>query len=412
MSYYDIMKYLLVLLLLLPISICYAQSVPPGSILVFTITDENLVTDHRGIMTLSTAGLVDFTIDGTPIPGPSSMVETGVDTGVFQLSLTLPSSVNGRPLQNGDVVLMTYHQPADYAGNPETITQSVTLSTQPTVPVESTPSEQSANIGQYFTLQLYAPDYNLDSEVEDNIPLNIIQVNMEGVHTTLADSAFEIDTGSLRETGPNTNLFAATFKIPPEIDGFPVEIGSTLEFTVPDYSEPIASESSIFVTIGTHYNPNASTAPTVPAIHDITVQTTNTTGTSVNFLNSTVLQGLVNPVCYPSSGSFFPIGTTTVTCSAINQEGNSALKSFSVIVAHENTSIPFWVKNLAGLWCNGGIQDRDFEAAIKFLNSSKIISIPTPQNPTSSIDKSDICLWSEGKITDDEVLPLFYPIIQ
>ncbi|NHI03077.1 hypothetical protein DYY67_0198 [Candidatus Nitrosotalea sp. TS] len=69
----SVMKYLAISLLLLPISLCYAQSATPGAVLSFYINDENLVTDHRGVMTLSTAGLVDFTIDGTPISGPSSM---------------------------------------------------------------------------------------------------------------------------------------------------------------------------------------------------------------------------------------------------------------------------------------------------------------------------------------------------
>jgi hypothetical protein len=421
----NVIKYLATVLLLFPISICYAQSAVPGAVLTFYINDENLVTDHRGVMTLSTAGLVDFTIDGTPIPGPSSMVETGIDTGQFQLQLTLPSSVNGRPLQNGDVVLMTYHQPTDNNGNPQTITQSVVLSsapasiqspapsTMPSSPVEQpSEQEQSVNIGQYFTLQVYAPDYNLDSQVLGNIPLNLVQVNLEGVQTTLADPAFETSTGTLRETGLNTDVFAATFRIPQAIDGFPVEIGSTLEFTFEDNSEPIPAESSIYVTIGTHYQNTAPAAPSAPVSHNITVQTTSTSGTIVNFLNSTMLQGLVNPVCYPSSGSFFPIGTTTVTCSAINQEGNSALKSFSVTVSQESNFIPSWVKNLAGFWCNGSIQDSDFEAAIQFLNSNKMISIPQPQNQTLPIDKSDICSWSEGKITDDEVAKLFYPLIR
>ncbi len=427
----DMLKYFAIVLFLLPISICYAQSVTPGTVITFYIDDENLVTDHRGVMTLSTAGLVDFTINGISIPGPSSMVETGIDTGQFLLQLTLPSSVNGQPLQNGDVVLMTYHEPADYSGNPQTITQSVVLRSTPSTiqsPVPSTapssapstvplnpvgqPSEQSVNIGQYFTLQVYAPNYNLDSEVPDDIPLNLVQVNMAGVSTTLADPAFKTSTGTLRETGPNTNTFAATFKIPRAIDGFPVEIGSTLEFTFEDNSEPIPSESSIFVTIGTHYQNATQTAPSTPVSNNITVQTTSTSGTSVDFLNSTVLQGLVNPVCYPPSGSLFSVGTTTVTCSAINQEGNSALKSFSVTVSQESNFIPSWVKNLAGFWCNGSIQDSDFEAAIQFLNSNKMISIPQLQNQSSSIDKSDICLWAEGKITDDVAAKLFYPLIR
>ncbi|MGC1709403.1 MAG: hypothetical protein WA799_06340 [Nitrosotalea sp.] len=411
------MKYIVALVLLLvPISICYAQSASPGSVLTFYINDENLVTDHRGVMTLSTDGLVDFTIDGTPISGPSSMVETGIDTGQFLLQLTLPSSVNGRPLQNGDVVLMTYHQPTDNNGNPQTLTQSVVLSSIPSSIQPSQaeqPSEQSINIGQYFTLQIYAPNYNLDSEVPDDIPLSLVQVNMNGVSTTLADSAFQTSTGTLRETGPNTDTFAATFKIPHQIDGFPVELGSTLEFTFGDNSQQVPSESSIFVTIGTaNYQNTAPAAPSVTVPRSITVQTASSYGTSVNFINSTMLQGLVNPVCYPSSGSLFPIGTTTVTCSAINLEGNSVLKSFPVTVSQESNFIPSWVKNLAGFWCNGSIQDSDFEAAIQFLNSNKMISIPQSQDSSSSIDKSDICSWSEGKISDNEVAALFYPLIR
>ena len=404
------MKYLFIALFLLPVSICYAQSAMPGSTLTFYITDENLVTDHRGVMTLSTAGLVDFTIDSTPISGPDSMVETGIDTGVFQLQLTLPSSVNGRPLQDGDVVLMTYHQPADYSGHPQTLTQSAVLSSIPSTPIE--PQQQSINIGQYFTLQLYAPNYNLDSQVPDDIPLNLVQVHMGGVSTTLADSAFDIGTGVLRETGANTDTFAATFKIPKEIDGFPVEIGSDLEFRVADNSQQIPSESSIYLRIGTHYQSTAPAAPSVLVPRNISVQTTSTTGTSVNFLNSTVMQGLSGAVCYPSSGSVFPIGTTTVTCSATNPEDTSVVRSFSVTVSHTSNPVPYWVKNLTGFWCNDNIQDSDFKTALEFLDSNKIISIPSSQDHTLSVDKDGICAWSNGKITDDQALQLFYPLVR
>ena len=107
------MKGLLVVLLLLPLSLSYAEPATPGTILTFYVTDSNLVTDHRAVMTISTAGLVDFTINGIPISGPGAMVETGINTGVFQLHLTLPDSVNGKPLKSGDVVVMTYHQRAD-----------------------------------------------------------------------------------------------------------------------------------------------------------------------------------------------------------------------------------------------------------------------------------------------------------
>lgn len=407
------MKFVMLLLLLVPMSICYAQSATPGSVITFYITDGNLVTDHRGVMTISTAGLVDFTIDGVPISGPDSMVETGIDTGVFQLQLTIPASVNGRAIQNGDVVLMTYHQPADYSGHPQTITQSVTLNSIPTTSAQPSGSTQSINIGQYYTLQLNAPNYNLDSQVPDDMPLNLVQVHMGGVSTTLADSAFDIGNGALRETGPNTNVFAATFKIPREIDGFPVEIGSTLEFRIVDNSQSIPSESSIFLTIGTHYNSNTqSSVPHVIAPRNVLIQTTSASGVTVNFTNSAVLEGLTGSVCYPSSGSFFPIGTTAVTCSASNAEGTSVLRSFTVTVSHVNGSIPGWVKHLAGFWCNGGIQDSDLKTAIQFLNSSKIISVPSSQDQTSLVDKSGICQWSGGKMADDQVLQLFSSLVR
>ncbi len=410
------MRYIL-LLLLLPLLIGYvnAQSPSPGSTLTFYITDENLVTDHRGVMTLSTAGLVDFTINGTPIEGPGSMVETGIDTGMFVLYLDLPSSVNGRPLQSGDVVLMTYNQPADYSGHPQMITQSVVLNSVPTTPV-APPSDsgQSINIGQYYTLQLYAPNYNLDSQVPDDIPLNIVGVHMGGVSTTLADPAFNIGNGVLRETGPNTDTFAATFKIPRSIDGFPVEIGSTLEFRVQDNSQQIPSESSIFLRIGVHYNPNtyASAPPSASMSNSINVKTTSTVGTNVNFTNYNVLQGYADPVCYPASGSFFPIGTTTVTCSALNPAGTSALKSFAVTVTHGSSPIPSWVKNVAGFWCAGKIQDSEFKTTLSFLNSSKVIYIPLFQGNSQPVDKSGICSWSDGKITDDAAMQLFYQLIR
>ncbi|HEX5359121.1 MAG TPA: hypothetical protein VFW99_04315, partial [Candidatus Nitrosotalea sp.] len=126
-----------VILLLLPLSLCYAEPATPGAILTFYVNDLNLSTDHRAVMTISTSGLVDFTINGISISGPGAMVETGIDTGVFQLQLTLPDSVNGKPLKDGDVVVMTYHQKADYSGNPTTVTQSKVLTSTLPSPVAS-----------------------------------------------------------------------------------------------------------------------------------------------------------------------------------------------------------------------------------------------------------------------------------
>ena len=42
--------------------------------------------------------------------------------------------------------------------------------------------------------------------------------------------------------------------------------------------------------------------------------------------------GTVTPTCDPPSGSTFPIGSTTVNCSAQDSAGNRATKSFLVVL--------------------------------------------------------------------------------
>ena len=172
------MKILFVVFLLLPLSLCYCEPASPNTTLTFYITDDNLNTSHRGIDIIQPAGLVDFTINGISIPGPSSMTETGVNTDTFQIQLTLPSTINDRPLQNGDVVVMTYHQKADYSGNPQTITQSRVLTVEPS---NLASSVQRIRIGHDFTLRLYAPNFNLDSYHPDDIPVGLVEFRMGGI---------------------------------------------------------------------------------------------------------------------------------------------------------------------------------------------------------------------------------------
>ncbi|HZS73276.1 MAG TPA: hypothetical protein VFA69_02120 [Candidatus Nitrosotalea sp.] len=399
-------KGLFVMLLLIPLSLCYAEPATPGTVLTFYVNDINLSTDHRAVMTISTSGLVDFTINGTPVSGPGAMVETGVDTGVFQLTFTLPDSVNGKPLQDGDVVVMTYHQQADYSGNPTTVTQSKVLSSTRPSPVAS--SSPNARIGQYFKLSIYAPNYNLDSMKPDDIPLDMIEFHMGGVQTTLADSAFQVNPYTLRETGPDTNTFEVNVKIPKSVDGFPIEMGSTLEFRFNDQSSP----SSVFVTVGggSYGIPSSSSSGTstqhlVPP--SMFFYATNSVGTSVNYSSSSLLSNLQLPICDPPSGSFFMMGTTTVTCAAKDQNGNSVVKTFVVNVLAAQNHIPSWTKKTVGLWCNGDISDSQLSASMKYLVSNGVMTVQGDsigQTP----DKSALCLWTDGKVSDQDVAKSLY----
>jgi probable HAF family extracellular repeat protein len=71
---------------------------------------------------------------------------------------------------------------------------------------------------------------------------------------------------------------------------------------------------------------------TVPA--DISVPASSPTGAVVTFsVSAAGGAGVLTVACAPASGSTFPIGTTTVICSATDAFGHSASASFGVMVA-------------------------------------------------------------------------------
>jgi fibronectin type 3 domain-containing protein len=75
-------------------------------------------------------------------------------------------------------------------------------------------------------------------------------------------------------------------------------------------------------------------APVIATPADILVGTVNGSGETVTF-NPTATDGEDGPVtvlCTPLSGSFFPIGSTTVTCTASDTSGNHSQSSFTVTV--------------------------------------------------------------------------------
>ena len=81
-------------------------------------------------------------------------------------------------------------------------------------------------------------------------------------------------------------------------------------------------------------------APTLGAVPaDIATATTDATGTTVTYTLPTATDNEdPNPVvtCDPASGSKFAVGTTTVTCTAKDANGNiSAPKTFNVVVRRD-----------------------------------------------------------------------------
>ena len=101
----------------------------------------------------------------------------------------------------------------------------------------------------------------------------------------------------------------------------------------------------------THGNPGSATFhvtvqdttnPTVAVPSDITTTTTVASGKSVTFSASASdnIDGPITPSCSPASGANFPVGTTTVTCTATDAHGNPGSASFHVTVTLVDTTPP------------------------------------------------------------------------
>lgn len=214
-----------------------------GSIVNFYITDDDLNLAHNGIEEVSTDGLFEFTINGISIDGPSTMIETGPDTGRFYVKLELPDTINGRPLNQDDIVLIKYLDASDYSGDTQVVTKSVSLS-KSYANVETV--DGGSRIGHEFTVRIYEPDANRDSKDEDKISLSQLEYRGEGgIRTTLANPGFDANSNYLIETGPNTGIFEVKIEIPRKLDGKTVGIGDWYEIRYVDSSTPSGTDEKI-----------------------------------------------------------------------------------------------------------------------------------------------------------------------
>ena len=70
------------------------------------------------------------------------------------------------------------------------------------------------------------------------------------------------------------------------------------------------------------------------------------------------------------------------------------------------TSIPGWIKNNAGWWADGQIDDSSFVSGIQWLISNNVMTIPPTEQGTGSDDvipgwiKNNAGWWADGQIDD------------
>ena len=105
-------------------------------------------------------------------------------------------------------------------------------------------------------------------------------------------------------------------------------------------------------------------------------------------------------------------GTTTITCTATDAAGNVGTASFTVTVNLEGAEaaaeivIPSWIKNNAGWWADGQIDDRAFVSGLQWLISNGIMNIPPTEQGAGSDDvipgwiKNNAGWWADDLIDD------------
>jgi plastocyanin len=170
---------------------------------------------------------------------------------------------------------------------------------------------------------------------------------------------------------------------------------------------------------GSASEPADTVPPTVLVPDDITIQTEDQNGSSATFNPQAIdnIDELITPTCSPASGSVFAIGTTEVVCTATDSSGNTASNTFNVIIEYTGSLIPEWVKNVAGFWHDGSINDASFLEGISYLIQNNIIIVPTTESGSGGGAvpdwvKNTAGWWANDEIDDDTFVNAITYLIQ
>ena len=114
---------------------------------------------------------------------------------------------------------------------------------------------------------------------------------------------------------------------------FPI---GTTHVTCTSDSDPTSVTAKFNVTVVD------TTPPTLTVPGDQNVAADSSSGATVTYSASAsdIVDGTITPVCTPASGTTFAIGTTPVSCTATDANGNSASGGFNVIVTLDDNQPP------------------------------------------------------------------------
>lgn len=150
------------------------------------------------------------------------------------------------------------------------------------------------------------------------------------IHTNITTNATSVSGAVVTYTNPSaTDLVdGAIATVCAPVSGSTFAIGVTTVTCTATDSHKNSASTTFTVTV-------VDTAPVIAPHANITVDATSASGAIVNYTAPAVtdaVDGSISAACTPASGTQFAVGTTTVTCTAVDSANNTVTSTFTVTV--------------------------------------------------------------------------------
>ncbi|HUP61973.1 MAG TPA: HYR domain-containing protein [Thermoanaerobaculia bacterium] len=278
----------------LPGTVTAVATTASGVAVSYTATASDLVDGNVAVTCVPASGSV-FPVGTSTVSCSASDSRSNTSTGTFTVEVTtnLPNITAEATGPGGAVV---------------TFDGSCTPASGSTFPIGTTTVSCSVGVFQVIVVDTTPPALSLPGNV------TVEATSAAGAVVNYSATATDIVDGSV-----------AVVCTPPSGSTF-----SLGEHTV-SCSSTDAHNNTATGTFGIEV---VDTTPPVLSLPDLTAEATSAAGAVVNFIATAtdLVDGTVVATCTPPSGSTFPLGVTTVDCSATDAHNNTSTDSFTITV--------------------------------------------------------------------------------
>ncbi len=174
--------------------------------------------------------------EGCPLTADHGYATLSGEVGILGRFDQIPGAGDYCILQ-GDIIQVTYDDPADQSGERNRFTDSGTFDLRNGV----LKSDKSIYILERdLILTMIEPDLNLDSDRKETYTLDLIEWQSDAAKVTVGElggelGAFNPNPATLRETGDGTGIFQTTIEIPELLKGNHLDPGEKIQLQYMDW---------------------------------------------------------------------------------------------------------------------------------------------------------------------------------